>query len=91
MEESLVFDRIMELVGNDGKFQKRFNFLFNFSICMFVSMAFMNIMLVLNDPDHWCHVPGRETTNFSLEEWRDRVLPMYVILMENLGVINNNR
>lgn len=74
--EAVIFDRIMELVGNDGKFQKRFNFLFNFVVCMFVSMAFMNIVLVLNEPEHWCHVPGRELTNYSVEEWRDKTVPL---------------
>lgn len=74
--EAEIFDRIMELVGNDGKFQKRFNLLFNCIICMFVSMSFMNIILVLNEPEHWCHVPGRELTNYSIEEWRDQVLPL---------------
>uniref|UniRef100_A0A336MX72 CSON006225 protein n=1 Tax=Culicoides sonorensis TaxID=179676 RepID=A0A336MX72_CULSO len=94
MEEGLIFDRIMEMVGNDGKFQRRFNFLFNFSICMFVSMAFMNIMLVLNDPDHWCFVPGREKTNYSIEEWRDLVLPlrckMYNISTSDLLQMDEN-
>ncbi|XP_063704985.1 carcinine transporter-like [Culicoides brevitarsis] len=73
--EAEIFDRIMELVGNDGKFQNRFNFLFNFFVCLFVSMSYMNIVMVLNEPDHWCHVPGRELTNYSIEEWRERVLP----------------
>lgn len=76
MDESVIFDRIMETVGNDGKFQKRFNFIFNFCICMFVSMAFMNIMLVLNDPEHWCHVPGKENfTTFNDTQWRELTLP----------------
>jgi len=76
MDESLVFDRIMETVGNDGKFQRRFNFIFNFMVCIMVSMAFMNIMLVLNEPEHWCHVPGRDNfTDFSDEQWRSLVLP----------------
>lgn len=74
--ESAIFDRIMETVGNDGKFQKRFNFLFNFSICIMVSMSFMNVMLVLNDPVHWCHVPGQNQTNLTTEQWRELVLPV---------------
>lgn len=78
MDESLAFDKIMELVGNDGKFQKRYNIIFNFILCMLIPMAFENYLLIVNEPDHWCHVTGRETTNFTIEEWRDRVLPLYV-------------
>ncbi|XP_063703892.1 organic cation transporter 1-like [Culicoides brevitarsis] len=73
--EAEIFDRVMELVGNDGKFQTRFNCLFSFFISMFVAMNYMNIVMVMNEPDHWCHVPGREETNYSIEEWRERVLP----------------
>lgn len=75
-----MFDRVLKLVGDDGKFQKRYNILFNLIVCMCISMAFMNILLVLNEPDHWCHIPGRENTNFSIQEWRNRVLPLYVFI-----------
>lgn len=91
-KEGAVFDRIMETVGNDGKFQRRFNFLFNFTICMMVSMSFMNVMLVLNDPEHWCYVPGRNETNYTIEEWRDLVLPMYEFeYLEKSNVFNDTR
>lgn len=38
-------------------------------------MIYMNIILALNIPDHWCNVPGRERTNFTLHEWMDLTLP----------------
>ncbi|XP_049809006.1 solute carrier family 22 member 7-like, partial [Schistocerca nitens] len=29
----------------------------------------------MQTPDHWCHVPGRERTNLSLEEWKNFTIP----------------
>ncbi|GAB0092473.1 hypothetical protein DMENIID0001_074670 [Sergentomyia squamirostris] len=73
--EDAVFDRIMAMVGDRGVFQQRFNYLFNVGQIVFASMACMNIILALSVPDHFCHVPGREDTNLSLEEWKSFVLP----------------
>ncbi|KAL5284853.1 hypothetical protein ACFFRR_006894 [Megaselia abdita] len=41
----------------------------------FGGMIYMNIILALNVPDHWCVVPGRNNTNFTLEEWKNITLP----------------
>ncbi|XP_055678172.1 carcinine transporter-like [Lutzomyia longipalpis] len=73
--EDAVFDKLMAMVGDRGPFQKRFNYLFNVGQIIFASMAYMNIILALSVPDHHCYVPGRETTNYSLEEWKSIVLP----------------
>ena len=27
-------------------------------------------------PDHWCHVPGREDTNFTVKEWKSITIPL---------------
>ncbi|XP_067629935.1 carcinine transporter-like isoform X2 [Eurosta solidaginis] len=40
-----------------------------------VALVYMNIILVLAVPDHWCTVPGQELTNYTLEEWRRITLP----------------
>lgn len=74
--EDIAFDRIMELVGNDGKFQKVFNHFFNVGLVMFASMAYMNIVMVLNEPQHTCHVPGRSNFNVSTDVWNNLTLPM---------------
>lgn len=73
--QDAVFDKILALVGDDGKFQKRFNYIFNVGLSMFSSMVYMNIILALSIPTHWCHVPGRESTNSTLDEWRTLTLP----------------
>lgn len=71
------FDKIMEMTGNDGPFQRRYNYIYNFGMVGIAGMAFMNIILALNVPDHWCHIPGRENTNYSLEQWKNLTLPRY--------------
>jgi OCT family organic cation transporter-like MFS transporter 4/5 len=70
------FDSILEMVGNDGKFQLIFRSVFNVGLVMCAAMAYMNIILVMTPPDHNCHVPGRENFNLSVEEWKNLTLPM---------------
>lgn len=76
-EQNEAFDKIMEMVGNKGIFQRRFNYIYNAGMVIFGGMSFMNIILALSVPDHWCHVPGREHTNYTLEQWKHLTLPRY--------------
>jgi len=69
------FQALMEKAGNHGRYQTLYNFVFVGGLAFSGAMIYMNIILALNIPDHWCTVPGRENTNFSLEEWRDITLP----------------
>jgi MFS transporter, OCT family, solute carrier family 22 (organic cation transporter), member 4/5 len=73
--EDAAFDKIMELVGNDGKFQRVFNNFYNVALVCFASMSFMNIVMVLNEPDHTCRVPGRENYNLSVDAWLELTIP----------------
>lgn len=73
--QDAAFDKIMERVGDNGIFQKKFNWIFNVGLVLCASMAYMNIVLALSVPDHWCHVPGREATNYTEEEWKNLTLP----------------
>nr|CAD7265566.1 unnamed protein product [Timema shepardi] len=57
------FDELMEQVDLDGKFQRRFNLLYNLVYVVLVAMPYMNLVLVLAVPDHWCYLPGRGQTN----------------------------
>lgn len=76
-----IFDKFMEMAGDDGPFQKRFNYIFNAGMVVFGSLAYMNIILALNVPEHWCHVPGREFTNYTINEWKQMTLPRYVLIL----------
>lgn len=73
-----IFDKFMEMAGDDGPFQRRFNYIFNAGMVVFASLAYMNVILALNVPEHWCHVPGREFTNYTIEEWKHITLPRCV-------------
>ncbi|XP_070494612.1 carcinine transporter [Chironomus tepperi] len=85
--ENAAFDKIMELVGNDGKFQRVFNHFYNVALVCFASMSFMNIVMVLNEPDHTCYVPGHEKYNLSTEEWIDLMIPMET---DNRGILTKS-
>jgi OCT family organic cation transporter-like MFS transporter 4/5 len=74
--EDAAFDRIMKLVGNDGKFQRVFNNFYNVALVSFASMSFMNIVMVLNEPEHMCNVLGRENYSMSVDEWINLTIPL---------------
>lgn len=69
------FDDLLESVGNNGKFQKRFHIIFNFVLVFFASMPYLNIIYAVVVPEHWCKVPGREYTNMSVDEWKNLTIP----------------
>lgn len=69
------FALVMGKVGYGGRFQIVYNTVFVLSLSFFGGMIYMNIILALNVPDHWCYVPGINNTNFTLDEWRTITLP----------------
>ncbi|KAI9584390.1 hypothetical protein GQX74_006285 [Glossina fuscipes] len=71
------FQIVMEKAGNHGRFQLIYNLIFVSALAMAGAMMYMNIILALNIPEHWCTVPGREKTNFTLAEWRRLTLPTH--------------
>ncbi|XP_026479554.1 solute carrier family 22 member 4-like [Ctenocephalides felis] len=77
-KKDAIFDRVLDSIGSDGKFQHRFNYLYNVFFAVVAAMPCMNIILAMSVPDHWCHVPGRENTNYTLEEWKRLTLPVSV-------------
>ncbi|KAJ9573947.1 hypothetical protein L9F63_008689, partial [Diploptera punctata] len=70
------FEMVMERVGMKGKFQLRFNLIYNMLFPMLFALPCFNILLAISVPQHWCHVPGREDTNFTLEQWKQRTIPI---------------
>ncbi|XP_035782320.1 beta-alanine transporter-like [Anopheles albimanus] len=70
------FDEILAEAGDDGRFQRNYNWIFNFCAISFASMSYMSIILALNKPPHNCHVPGMERYNITdLEQWKNLTLP----------------
>ena len=70
-----LMDELIQHADSSGCFQKVFNYLFNFCAVLFGVMSVYSLVLAMEVPDHWCHVPGRESTNFSLSEWKNLTLP----------------
>lgn len=75
VDEDTVFDDLMSEIGSRGRFQKRFNYLFNFILVFFATLPYMGVIFMLSVPDHWCLLPGRELTNYTLEEWKTLSIP----------------
>lgn len=69
------FQALMEKAGNHGRYQTLYNYVFVAGLAFAGAMVYMNIILALNIPDHWCTVPGRERTNLTMNQWRDLTLP----------------
>lgn len=70
------FIQIMEKVGTNGRFQLIYNALFVTCLSIFGNCLYMNIILALNVPEHWCIVPGGNNTNVTHDEWKAITLPM---------------
>lgn len=77
-EKPMSFDEVLAVVGVDGPFQKKYNIVYNFLFSILAALPFMNLVMALSSPEHWCYIPGREFTNYSVEEWRDLTIPTLV-------------
>jgi hypothetical protein len=74
-DEEDIFEALMGHIGMDGKFQSLFNLVFNTAFGLTATMCVSNIVLALAKPNHWCHVPGRNETNYTAAEWRSLTVP----------------
>jgi hypothetical protein len=75
IDTDALFDGLMNNVGLNGKYQSRFNFVFNFVFVIFLAMPYLNLVLAMTIPEHWCHVPGRNETALTEEEWKQLTIP----------------
>ncbi|XP_049809003.1 carcinine transporter-like [Schistocerca nitens] len=72
---ALAFEEVLDSIGSRGIFQKRLNIVFN-CVGPCLNMLSVNVFyLAMQTHDHWCHVPGRERANLSLEEWKNITIP----------------
>lgn len=68
-------DDILELMGSFGRYQRNLLLIVVMPASFLVGFV-MNLMLFqMVVPDHWCHVPGRENTSLTVEEWRSLTIP----------------
>ncbi|XP_049779960.1 solute carrier family 22 member 7-like [Schistocerca cancellata] len=75
INENVRFEDIIEELGSDGKFQTQMNIIFNVIAIFFSTMSSYAKIIALTVPEHWCHVPGIENTNLTLEMWKNLTIP----------------
>lgn len=78
-QKDKVYDDLVYQIDNYGRFQKVYNYLYNFVFMIFATTASFNIILALAVPEHWCHVPGRKLTNFTSLEWKELYIPWHYL------------
>ncbi|CAG7785459.1 unnamed protein product [Allacma fusca] len=69
------FDDILEIIGSQGKFQKILLYGVLAPVIAAEPLFILNMFFVLFEPDHWCHVPGRDNLT-DAEMWKNLTLPM---------------
>lgn len=70
------FDDALRIIGNRGKFQRNFVVLYNFTYTLLAALSQYNLIMAMSVPDHWCNVPGRELTNYTVAEWKMLNIPL---------------
>ncbi|XP_049861887.1 solute carrier family 22 member 7-like [Schistocerca gregaria] len=74
-EVTPAFEDILEFLGSRGKFQTRLNIIFNCFGPFVNLLSVYAFHLAMQTPDHWCYVPGKENTNFTVDEWKNITIP----------------
>lgn len=69
-----VFDRALSEIGQDGKFQKKFDILFNLILAVLWPMAYMNLILALVVVPHTCQLPEKPKGIDELS-WKKMYIP----------------
>ena len=67
-------DELFGAVGEYGWYQRRLLGLFVLPVCFYIPVAYLSVLMQLNVPDHWCHVPGRPE-NVTMQQWWNITLP----------------
>ncbi|CAG7696955.1 unnamed protein product [Allacma fusca] len=68
------FDQLLDKVGSIGSYQKIFLYAVLGPITALMPFFSLSSIFILSEPEHWCHVPGRNVT--TMEEWKRLTIPM---------------
>ncbi|KAL0870444.1 hypothetical protein ABMA27_005441 [Loxostege sticticalis] len=71
-----VYERALSEVGQNGKFQKRFDIFYNFIFTSLWAIAYNSIILALVIIPYSCQLPSKPE-NVSGMEWKSRYIPTY--------------
>lgn len=73
------YDQALSEVGSNGKFQKKFDIIYNVVFMIIWSMVYMNIILALVIIPHHCELPSKPE-NITDYSWNLKYLPTWVAL-----------
>ncbi|KPI91570.1 Solute carrier family 22 member 15 [Papilio xuthus] len=71
-----VFDQALIEIGQDGRFQKKFDIIYNVIFAVLWPMAYMNLILALVVVPHMCQVSGKPDSISELY-WKEINIPQY--------------
>lgn len=71
----MTFEDILEEVGGYGKFQRNLTYFFFIPLMIVIPLFWVNLILMVIVPDHWCNVPTVKSRNLSIELQRTIISP----------------
>ncbi|XP_076049384.1 beta-alanine transporter-like [Oratosquilla oratoria] len=69
------FDDILNEIGGYGRYQKWKVGIALLPVAFFTALQTNLKVFQMVVPPYWCHVPGRESTDLSLDQWKNLTLP----------------
>ncbi|XP_076049084.1 organic cation transporter 1-like [Oratosquilla oratoria] len=69
------FDDILKEVGGFGKYQKWKIATALIPISFYTALQNNLLVFQMVVPSYWCHVPGRESTDLTVDQWKNLTLP----------------
>jgi hypothetical protein len=70
------FEELLAYIGSYGTYQKRVMYFFMIPLLLFIPMSRLAFFIQMQIPDHWCSVPGRNLTDFTVDEWKSLTIPI---------------
>ncbi|XP_076049091.1 carcinine transporter-like [Oratosquilla oratoria] len=69
------FDDILNEIGGYGRYQKWKVGIALLPVAFFTALQTNLKVFQMVVPPYWCHVPGRESTDLTLDQWKNLTLP----------------
>ncbi|XP_041977058.1 organic cation transporter protein isoform X2 [Aricia agestis] len=72
-----VYDRALVEIGNNNRYQKQYDILYNVGLVLLWSMVYTNIILCLTIVPHMCKIPDN-SENITEYSWKQKNIPTYI-------------
>ncbi|CAK1545307.1 unnamed protein product [Leptosia nina] len=70
-----VYDRALHEIGDEGRYQKKFDIKYNILLIFLWSMVYMNLIVSLAITPYTCKVPDKSNDSVSEFDWKARYIP----------------